>query len=142
MDEGERPMPVERSAAMKRWFNRQPNRAAVILLAIIGGLGASAVLPHRAAAQSGEPSRPPVLRIETGMHAAVIRQIGIERQDRYLVTASEDKTARVWELASGRLLRVLRPPIGEGNEGKFYAVALSPDGRTVAAGGYTSNELG
>ncbi len=29
-------------------------------------------------------------------------------------------------------------PIGEGDEGKIYAVALSPDGKWVAAGGYAA----
>ena len=31
---------------------------------------------------------------------------------------------------------MLRPPIGAGNEGKVYAVAISPDGKTVAVGGW------
>src|SRR5436305_1632937 len=84
------------------------------------------------------PPAEPILRIETDMHTAVINRIGIDRENRYLVTASDDKTARVWELSSGRLLRVLRLPIGDGNEGKLYAVALSPDGHTVAVGGWTS----
>jgi hypothetical protein len=33
-----------------------------------------------------------------------------------------------------QLVRVLRVPLGEGDEGKLYAVALSPDG---ALGGFT-----
>jgi WD40 repeat protein len=78
------------------------------------------------------------LRIETGMHTAAIIRIGIDAANRFLVTASPDKTARVWEFPSGHLLRVLRPPIGAGNEGKLYSIAISPDGQTVAAGGWTS----
>jgi WD40 repeat protein len=91
-----------------------------------------------ALAQGGEPSRAPVLRIETGMHTAVIRRIGVDAANRYLVTASHDKTVRVWELPAGRLLRVIRPPLGAGDEGKLYAVAISPDGSTIAAAGWTS----
>lgn len=86
---------------------------------------------------AGEPPSEPILRIETGMHTAPIKRIGIDRENRYLVTGSDDKTVRVWELSSGRLLKVLRPPIGYGNEGKIYAVAISPDGRQIACGGYT-----
>ena len=88
-------------------------------------------------AQAQQPPAKPELRIETGMHTAIIRRIAIDRDNRYLVTSSEDKTARVWELPSGRLLRVLRPPLGDGNEGKLYSVAMSPDGRVVAVGGWT-----
>ncbi len=93
-------------------------------------------------AQTGEPSREPVLRIEMGMHTAPIWGIGIDRAGKLLVTASLDKTVRVWELSSGRLLRVLRVPIGDGNEGRLYAAAISPDGNTIAAGGWSGNEPG
>ncbi|HVS83905.1 MAG TPA: caspase family protein, partial [Pyrinomonadaceae bacterium] len=79
-------------------------------------------------------------RIETGMHAASINRIGVDAANRFLVTASDDKTVHVWELPAGRLLRIIRVPIGEGNEGKLDAVAISPDGSTIAAGGWTSTD--
>jgi WD40 repeat protein len=82
----------------------------------------------------------PMLRIETGMHTAMIRRIAVDAAGRFLVTGSDDKTVRVWELETGRLLRTIRPPTGTGNEGKIYAVAISPDGRTIAAGGWTGFE--
>ena len=43
---------------------------------------------------------------------------------------------RLWSLPEGRLLRTLRWPIGPGSDGKVDAVAVSPDGKLVAAGGY------
>ena len=86
---------------------------------------------------AGEPPREPFLRIETGMHTAPIRRISVDAAERYLVTASHDKTARVWDLRNGKLLQILRPPLGAGDEGKLYAVAISPDGTTVAVGGWT-----
>ena len=64
---------------MQRWLDKGWHRAAMILLAAIGLLSASAALAQPAAAQSGEPSRHPVLRIETGMHTARIASIGIDR---------------------------------------------------------------
>lgn len=90
-----------------------------------------------APSRAGEPPAEPMLRIETGMHTAIIRRISLDAKQRWLATTSEDKTARVWELSSGRLLQVLRPPHGPGDEGKLYAVALSPNGDTVVAAGWT-----
>jgi len=89
---------------------------------------------------AGEPPSDPILRIETGMHTAVINRISIDRDERFLVTGSDDKTIRLWELKSGKLLKVLRPPIGDGDEGKIYAVAISPDGRHIAGAGWTGYE--
>ncbi|HEX5081980.1 MAG TPA: hypothetical protein VFY40_08040, partial [Blastocatellia bacterium] len=87
--------------------------------------------------QAPEPPTEPILRVETGMHTAKINRIAVDAAGRYLVTGSNDKTARVWELATGRLLRVLRPPIGSGFEGMINAVAITPDGRYVAVAGET-----
>ena len=83
--------------------------------------------------QTKVPSEQGILRIETGMHNDTIRRIGLDRERRSLVTGSDDKTVRVWNLKDGTLVKTLRPPIGSGNEGRIYAVAISPDGKTVAA---------
>ena len=79
----------------------------------------------------------PILRIETGKHGAIILRIDTDAANRFAVTASDDKTVRVWSLPEGRLMRVLRLPIDQGDIGKAYAVAISPDGTTVAVGGFT-----
>ena len=97
--------------------------------------------PADAARAQTQPPTEPIPRVETGMHNAQIWRIGIDASCRLMVTGSEDKTARLWALPEQRmgapkLLRVLRVPIGPGNDGKIWAVALSPDGRFVAAGGW------
>lgn len=79
----------------------------------------------------------PFFRISAGMHSATIRGLDTDAENHYLVTASEDKTVKVWELSSGHLLRTLRPPIGAGSEGQMRSAAITPDGRTVACGGIT-----
>jgi len=79
----------------------------------------------------------PMLRIETGMHTAVIKRIDVDAQEYFLVSGSDDKSVRVWNLRTGKLLRTLRVPSAPGDVGKIYAVAISPDGGTIAAGGYT-----
>jgi WD40 repeat protein len=112
--------------------------------ALLAGAPAGRAQPATAAtsAPTAEPaaSTKPFPMIEAGMHTALIRRIGVDRAGRFAVTASEDKTARLWDLQTGRQLAVLRPPIGPGAEGKLYAAALSPDGALVALGGYTSPE--
>ena len=100
----------------------------------------SAALAASGVVWAGEPPAEPLLRVETGMHTAMINRIGVDAAERFLVTASDDKTARVWDLETGLLLRVLRPPIGGGNEGKLCAAAISRDGAVVAAGGRTAYE--
>lgn len=72
----------------------------------------------------------------------MINGIDVDAAERFLVTTSDDKTARVWDLKDGKPLQVLRPPQGAGNEGKLYAVAISPDGTTVAVAGWTGRDSG
>ena len=98
------------------------------------------LLPNVASqAQDPAPELPtePILRIETGKHGAAIRRIDTDAANRFAVTASDDKTVRLWSLPDGRLLRVLRLPIDQGDIGKAWAAALSPDGATIATGGWT-----
>ncbi len=90
------------------------------------------------------PDRGAVLRIEPGMHTAQLTRISVDAACKLIATGSLDKTARLWALpAKGRgspkLLRTFRVPIGDGDEGKVYAVALSPDGKWVAAGGWDAH---
>lgn len=76
----------------------------------------SVVCETSAPAQAPPPATP-MLRIEAAMHTALITSIDVDAGERYLVSGSVDKTSRVWDLASGRLLRTLRFPINEGNDG-------------------------
>ena len=76
----------------------------------------------------------PVLRIETGFHGLRIWRLDTDEARRWLVTASADKTVRVWDFNSGAPARIIRPPIGDGENGTLYGVAISPDGSTIACG--------
>jgi len=78
----------------------------------------------------------PVLVVDPGMHTAPIRA-AVDREGRWAVTGSEDKTVRVWSLADGALLSTIRLPAGPGDVGKVLAVAMSPAGALIAAGGWT-----
>src|SRR3954470_947157 len=92
------------------------------LVALVGLILFGAFGSDRVRAQEALPTEP-LLRINTEQHTAMIRRVATDAQNRYVVTASEDKTARVWSLPDGRLLGApLRVPIGEGNTGKLYAM--------------------
>jgi WD40 repeat protein len=90
-----------------------------------------------ALAQEAPLSNAPLLRIETGQHGAAINRIALRPAEGLMVSVSDDKTARLWSLATGDLLSVLRGPIGAGPEGSLYGVALSPSGKTIAVAGHT-----
>lgn len=78
----------------------------------------------------------PILAVDTGGHKGLIRDIIVTPDQRYLVSASDDKTIRVWDIATGKEVRKILGQVGPGPEGKIFAMALSPDGRWLAVGGY------
>ena len=109
-------------------------RCAVAAWLLLGWFGQ----PARAA----DPPQEPVLRIEAGGHTGSVPRLATDRSGRLLATAGYDKTVRLWAVEDwGRpdhgQLAILRPPIGPGEEGEIYAVAMAPDARRVYAAGAT-----
>jgi WD40 repeat protein len=86
------------------------------------------------------PTAPPILQIDTGGHKSLITDVTFTADGRYLVSAGEDKVVRVWDIETGETVRTLRGEIGAGDEGKIYAMALSPDERWLAVGGWMLND--
>jgi WD40 repeat protein len=85
---------------------------------------------------------PPILQIDPGGHKSLIRDVTFTKDGRYLVSAGDDKVVRVWDLKTGKTVRTLRGQIGTGPEGKIYAMALSPDERWLAVGGFMGTFTG
>ncbi|RJP32952.1 MAG: hypothetical protein C4547_12955 [Phycisphaerales bacterium] len=63
-------------------------------------------------------------------HRAAVSSAAVSPDGQRIVTGSEDKTARVWDAASGREMFTL-----EGHKGLVLSVAFSPDGQRILTGG-------
>ncbi len=83
---------------------------------------------------SAAAAKEPILQLETGGHMSLVRSL-VFTPDGQLITAGDDKTIRIWDPATGNTLGVIRGEISEGHAGKIYALAVSPNGRWLAAGG-------
>lgn len=137
-------------SARKAWVRNRRGLGLVLYAGVFLAACWKAPTPAPAPMPAVSPGQA-FLRIEAGMHTGTIFRIDVDAAGRHLVTGSDDKTVRVWDLRSGQLERVLLPPIGKyyeparrppaPPEGKIYAVAISPDGGTVAAGGLTEHNL-
>lgn len=86
---------------------------------------------------AGEVPTAPMLRVETGHHTAFIQSLVYDERQQRLITVSDDKTIRVWQLPTLDAVATYRVPIASGYEGQLYTAALSPDGRTLAVAGWT-----
>lgn len=80
----------------------------------------------------------PFLRLHSWMHTAGITQISLDGPGRYLASSSYDRTVRLWDIKSRRLVTTFRPPIGHDKEGILLSVAITKDGRTIVTGGHTA----
>jgi hypothetical protein len=71
--------------------------------------------------------------IDTGMHVGPIWRLSVDAGGTLLATGSGDKSIRLFDLASGELLRKIHLPLGDGEIGAPIALALSPDGKRLIA---------
>ena len=116
--------------------------SVILFFAAVIFTGCATAKPNEGGiSKQADPMNRAFLRMNTDMHQAMINRISIDAKERYLLTGSTDKTMKMWNIASGKLIRTFRFPISDGNEGRINAVALSPDGRFAAAGGWTGQDF-
>ncbi|MCX6073429.1 MAG: hypothetical protein NTY39_03840 [Campylobacterales bacterium] len=63
----------------------------------------------------------PILKIDSGGHQGTIRDM-IITQSGDIISASDDKTIRVWDSSTGAEKRKILGQIGGGNEGKIFGI--------------------
>ena len=119
-----------------------------------GDTEAAILLALEALPKSGaEPARPYLFEAEAALfnallahrqtavfkHDAGVTQAAFNRTGDRIVTASYDKTARIWDVSKGREIAVLK-----GHRGPVERAGFSPDGRRVitAARDGTAQDLG
>ncbi|MBK9745795.1 MAG: protein kinase [Chloroflexi bacterium] len=61
-------------------------------------------------------------------HTATVYDAVFSPDGHYLLTASGDQTARLWDANSGEVVRIFSAP----DAGEVYSVAYAPDGETIA----------
>ncbi|MCL4697388.1 MAG: hypothetical protein KJ023_10130, partial [Burkholderiaceae bacterium] len=115
--------------------------AGTACAALIGFATPAAAQAQPAAPPGNEPALRPLLAVETGGHAAPVRRIDVSAARGLVVTASDDRTARVWDLASGALRQTLRPFAFGAEGGRLYGVAIHPREPLVAVAGSTGGAL-
>ena len=112
-----------------RWLG-----VGMLLLGLVGGGivgGRSLHLLH--SQQSQESVEPDALAFSLPTvlegHTSAVNALAMSVDQRTLVSGSDDKTVRIWDLVAGQELRSL---IGHGD--RVQAIAISPNGRLVASG--------
>jgi WD40 repeat protein len=121
---------------------RHRRAIAAALSALAALISAPALAQDREPRNGADLYDRPVLAVDPGMHIAAIRSLAVDAGGRFAVTGSDDRAVRIWSVADGKLWRTIWIPVGPENVGDVYAVAISSDGSTIAAGGYTEKRYG
>ncbi|MCK9450422.1 MAG: caspase family protein [Bacteroidales bacterium] len=79
----------------------------------------------------------PMIVFERGIHQARVPAVGYTKDGKEIVTASWDKTIRIWNAENGRLKRTIRVPAWKGAEGQIFTMEVSPDKKFIIAAGYS-----
>lgn len=77
----------------------------------------------------------PQLVLDADGHSDVIRRVLFSPGGKSVITVSNDKTVRLWDVGTGETTKIIRLPTGPGDEGSLNAAAVSPDGRALAVSG-------
>ncbi len=73
-------------------------------------------------------------------HTSTIRKILVTKDKKYIISASDDKSVKIWDAKSGEIVDEILGEIGSGPQGVIYSIALSPDERWLAVSGILNGD--
>ena len=108
-------------------------RQAIVGAAFGGGCLLDRPVPALAqtAAARPQPPQAPMLLPDTTTHLGAVRAVATSRDGALVATGGVDRSVRLWDGITGRLLRRWRPPLGSAQIGTVDALGFSQDGRTL-----------
>ena len=118
------------------WRPKQKNKwlvgAAGAVLVLIAGLGGVQMYSQSLFNSDFIPLIHSLSFLKTTLtgHSNYVDTVSFSPDGKTLVSGSEDKTIKIWDVTKSKALRTLSD-----NSSSFYAVAISPDGQTLASGG-------
>jgi WD40 repeat protein len=128
---------IDTAAELNAVIDTKPPGTEVRLSVLSGGRDRrmSATLAERPKPGITAAGAGPQLMLDTGGHMAKVNGLAITPDGKQIVSGSQDKTIRVWDIETGKAVRTIRGEVAPGNWGTIFAMALSPDGRRLAVGG-------
>jgi len=94
----------------------------------------SAPKPSATATTSGNTGARPELILQTG-HTRSVNAVAFSPDNRWLASGGKDNVIKIWDLATGNILRTLY-----GHTTNVNALAVSPDGKLLASGSGDIND--
>jgi WD40 repeat protein len=108
--------------------NRREFIAKTVLTGTVFALGSS-IYSSCKKDNKEDKVRSDYISVHQMVHSDWINAIAMSPIGDVLVSASDDKTIKIWSLPDGNLIRIL-----EGHTGSVQCVAISPDGELLASG--------
>ena len=87
-----------------------------------------------------DKSNLPELVLDPEGHKAFIGKMVFTNDEKYLITGSQDKLVKVWDIKTGICVKTFRGYNKGKDQGKVFCIALSPDDKYLAVGGWFKGE--
>ena len=105
----------------------------VMVLCALAVLVSSALAAEKIALAGSKQG--PEIFVQMG-HSGDISTFTFSPDGKYILSGSDDKTLKLWDVSTGREIRTFK-----GHQGSIQSLAISPDGKYAVSGGFENNIL-